>query len=93
MFMWPSVVKLGKVVNQLDATKKEFYSVFLAHTNKTKHHIHTQSHHITHYTSTHITTTPNRTVLYLFSVLDIICCSLLYCTPDDGHIDARNMLS
>jgi hypothetical protein len=26
-------------------------------------------------------------------VLDIICGSSLYCTPDDGHIDARNMLS
>jgi hypothetical protein len=29
MFMWPFIVKLGKVVNQLDATQ-EFYSVFLA---------------------------------------------------------------
>jgi hypothetical protein len=26
-------------------------------------------------------------------VLDIICGSSLHCTPDDGHIDARNMLS
>jgi hypothetical protein len=39
------------------------------------------------------TTTPNLMVLYVFSVLDITCGSPVYCTPDDGHIDARNMLS
>jgi hypothetical protein len=27
------------------------------------------------------------------SVLDIICGSSLYCTPDDGHIDSQNMLT
>jgi hypothetical protein len=41
--------------------------------------------HATHYISTHITTTQNLTVLYLFSVLDTICCNILY--SDDGHID------
>jgi hypothetical protein len=47
----------------------------------------------THYTPTHITTTPNLTVLYLFSVLDIECGSWLYVLLMKGHIDARNMLS
>jgi hypothetical protein len=27
-----------------------------------------------------------------FTVLHIICCSSPLCNPDDGHIDARNML-
>jgi hypothetical protein len=30
--------------------------------------------------------------LSLVTVLHIICGSSLHCSPDDGHIDARNML-
>jgi hypothetical protein len=56
--MWPYIVKVGKVMNQLDPTHVEFIQRSLAQ-----------------------------------HVSGIIGGSPLYCTPDDGHIDARNMLS
>jgi hypothetical protein len=79
-FMWPCIVKLGKVIIQLDAT----------HVNPTPPwftYDHTMKlHHNTH----HHNTKPHG--FYFVTVLHLICGSSLLCTPDDWHIDARIML-
>jgi hypothetical protein len=113
-FMWSCIVKLGKVIIQLDATMKFYSTQHVSGINmliirSTKHlasnptdvriqthanptppwftYKHTMNlHHNTH----HHNTKPHG--FYFVTVLHTICGSSLLCTPDDGHIDARNML-
>jgi hypothetical protein len=81
---------LGKVVDQLDATQEELIQFSLLNMFR-----HQYAHHQEYNVVDHSIWFPALKIdikpygFKSFLVLDIICCSLLYCTPDDGHIDAE----
>jgi hypothetical protein len=90
-----SVVVMGVVVDWVASSWCDYMWIKVALGWATQHHL--DSHIITpwtcnplHHNTHHHNTKPHG--YYFVTVLNIICGSSLLCTPDDGHIDARNML-